>query len=308
MNMGRKCRKTKQTNPLFQNTIKREPDPGDSNKLKIMNAEHINDRFPISVKAEDTTDLSYPQTGLYEVVMLEANNQVKEEFALEDQDEDERNPKIEEEISYQLAGPPKLCSICWKAFPSEGFSKHVCMGINAAQEKDEISYHLAGPPKMCSKCLEAFPIEEFSSHTCRDIHADRFSCKICPRKFRYKSLLVVHLKSHLRLQKGESIPELESAKPTTSKNERNFELNYSPTPRWKISRRRAGMLKRNEMRVHQQRLCLYCPIAFSNESHLEKHIKDHHAERFYSSELITPDFGTEGSEQICVKLEDEETI
>lgn len=65
------------------------------------------------------------------------------------------------------------------------------------------------------------------------------------------------------------------------------------------------MLKRNEMRVHQQRLCLYCPIAFSNESHLEKHLRDHHAERLYTSELITPDFETDGSERICVKLSED---
>lgn len=169
--------------------------------------------------------------------MLDVNDLVKEEFALEDPNEEEHNERDEEEISYQLAGPPK----------------------------------------MCSTCLEAFPIDNFSSHACWDINCDRFSCKIFPRKFRYKSLLVVHLKSHFRRQKGESIAELDLAKPTDSRTKPNFELNYSPTPRWKISRRRAGMLKRNEMRVHQQRLCLYCPIAFSNESHLEKHLRDHHA-------------------------------
>lgn len=213
--------------------------------------------------------------------MLDVNDLVKEEFALEDPNEEEHNERDEEEISYQLAGPPK----------------------------------------MCSTCLEAFPIDNFSSHACWDINCDRFSCKIFPRKFRYKSLLKVSKlrtrwlrigfniplnlhRSHVRRQKGESIAELDLAKPTDSRTKPNFELNYSPTPRWKISRRRAGMLKRNEMRVHQQRLCLYCPIAFSNESHLEKHLRDHHAERLYTSELITPDFETDGSERICVKLKE----
>ncbi|KMY99344.1 zinc finger protein 888 [Drosophila simulans] len=263
--MGRKSRKTKS---LCQNTIEHEPDPEDTNEQMIKNTEHINDRSQNFIKTEDPTDLSYSQTGLYEVVMLDANDLIKEEFALEDPNAEEHNQEDEEEISYQLAGPPK----------------------------------------MCSKCLEAFPIDNFSSHTCRDINADRFSCKICPRKFRYKSLLVVHLKSHVRRQKGESIPELDLAKPTASRTKPNFELSYSPTPRWKISRRRAGMLKRDEMRVHQQPLCLYCPIAFSNESHLEKHLKDHHAERLYTSELITPDFETDASERICVKLDEDETV
>eukprot|EP00099_Drosophila_melanogaster_P005822 NP_001246737.1 uncharacterized protein Dmel_CG14117, isoform D [Drosophila melanogaster] len=81
--------------------------------------------------------------------MLDVNDLVKEEFALEDPNEEEHNQRDEEEISYQLAGQPK----------------------------------------MCSTCLEAFPIDNFSSHACWDINCDRFSCKIFPRKFRYKSLL-----------------------------------------------------------------------------------------------------------------------
>ncbi|XP_032575717.1 uncharacterized protein LOC6605518 isoform X2 [Drosophila sechellia] len=145
--MGRKSRKTKS---LCQNTIEHEPDPEDTKEQMIKITEHINDRSQNFIKTEDPTNLSYSQTGLYEVVMLDANDLIKEEFALEDPNAEEHNEEDEEEISYQLAGPPK----------------------------------------MCSKCLEAFPIDNFSSHTCRDINADRFSCKICPRKFRYKSLLV----------------------------------------------------------------------------------------------------------------------
>jgi len=139
------------------------------------------------------TEISYAIANDHSilVVMLDADS-VKKEYAVEDQDEEDHDP--EEKISYHLAGPPKLCSKCWEGFPIEQFANHDCMGVNDPKEEDEISYHLPGPPKMCSTCLEAFPIEEFPTHICKDINADKYPCKICPRKFRYKSLLMVHLK------------------------------------------------------------------------------------------------------------------
>ncbi|XP_017081009.1 histone-lysine N-methyltransferase PRDM9 [Drosophila eugracilis] len=299
-NMGRKSRNTPSRKPLIQKIIKNEPDTGESSEIDIKNMAYKVAETPVFIKTEDPSEEAYPETEFYEVAMLNVDNLIKEEC-----DEDEHNPEEEEEISYRLPGPPKLCSKCWEAFPIEKFSNHVCN--NQTQEEDEISYHLAGPPKVCSKCLEGFPIDEFPTHECKDINADRFSCRICPRKFRYKSLLIIHLKSHLRLQKGETIPELEPPKPEkkapTAKT--NFVFNYSPTPRWKLSRRRAGMMHR-EMRIQQQRMCNYCPIAFSNESHLEKHLKDHHSEIINSNEVITPDAVSDGSELICVKLEKEE--
>ncbi|XP_070071303.1 zinc finger protein 57 isoform X2 [Drosophila takahashii] len=285
--MGRKSGKTVSRKPRVQRTIKAEEE---SNEVHI--------------KTEDPDEETYPQTGIYEVVMLDAENQVKEEYALEDQEEDEQEPE-EDEISYRLAGPPKFCSTCLKAFPIEEFPNHDCMNnINGLKEDEEISYRLAGPPKFCSTCLKAFPIDEFSFHIC-----NKLPCKICPKKFRYQSQLIKHLRTHLRLQKGESIPELEVPKPKKYKTppiKQNVQFNYSPTPRTKLSRRRAEMLKLSERR-NRQKLCPYCPIAFTNESHLEKHLRNHHAELIYSNELITPDANSDSTEDICVKLENEET-
>nr|XP_016997026.2 zinc finger protein 57 [Drosophila takahashii] len=326
--MGRKSGKTVPRKPRVQRTIKAEEE---SNEVHI--------------KTEDPDEETYPQTGIYEVVMLDAENQVKEEYALEDQEEDEQEPE-EDEISYRLAGPPKFCSTCLKAFPIEEFPNHDCMNnINGLKEDEEISYRLAGPPKFCSTCLKAFPIDEFPNHDCmkdnngpkldeemsyslagppkfcstclKAFPIDEFSfhicnklpCKICPKKFRYQSQLIKHLRTHLKLQKGETMPELEEPKPKKYKTppiKQNVQFNYSPTPRTKLSRRRAEMLKLSERR-NRQKLCPYCPIAFTNESHLEKHLRNHHAELIYSNELITPDANSDSTEDICVKLENEET-
>ncbi|XP_016955271.1 zinc finger protein 234 [Drosophila biarmipes] len=297
--MGRKSKKAIPRDPQTQKAIKSEPCE--------FNKKHSDGQCAVFIKSEDPAEDPYPQTEFYEVVMLDADS-VKEEYAPEDQDEKDHEPE-EQEISYHLAGPPKLCSKCLQGFPIEEFASHDCLAVNDPQSEDEISYHLVGPPKMCSTCLEAFPIEEFPNHSCRDINADKYPCKICPRKFRYKSLLVVHLKSHLRLQKGERIPELEATEPEKTKTEKakhNLEFNYSPTPRWKLSRRRAEMMKRSELRV-KQKLCHYCPIAFSNESHLEKHLRDHHGDLNSSTELIIPDANFDSTDLTCVKLENEET-
>ncbi|XP_016969901.2 zinc finger protein 268 [Drosophila rhopaloa] len=262
--MGRKCRKTipRKTRKL---TIKIEHDHHETG-IENGSAPDCKDARSLrSIKTEDSAEETYPETEFYEVVMLNEQNSVKEEYHLEDQNEEEETDPVEEEISY----------------------------------------HLAGPPKVCSKCFEAFSIEEFPTHDCKDINADKYPCKICPRKFRYKSLLVIHLKTHLRLQKGESIPELEAAKPAktiTPKTKHNYEFIYSPTPRWKLSRRRAGA-----MRIRHQRMCDYCPIAFSNEAHLEKHLRDHHAEIFNATELITPDPESDSTELTCIKLENNDT-
>ncbi|XP_052844308.1 histone-lysine N-methyltransferase PRDM9 isoform X2 [Drosophila gunungcola] len=199
----------------------------------------------------------------------------------------------------------RLSSMRWLCWMQENPVKEEYPLEEPDPVEEEICYHLAGPPKVCSKCIRAFPTEEFPTHDCKDINADKYPCKICPRKFRYKSLLVVHLKTHLRLHKGESIPELERVKPAKTNNRRilhNYEYNYSPTPRWKLSRRRAGA-----KRIQHQRLCDYCPIAFSNEAHLEKHIKHHHAEVIDSIEFITPDPEFQGTEQTSIKLENNHT-
>ncbi|XP_017052075.1 zinc finger protein 234 [Drosophila ficusphila] len=266
--MGRIRRKTVPRKPKMIN-IKSESNPEKSTQEIEKYIKQESDQSSRLIKTENSCIETYPQTEFYEVGVLGAGNSITEEYPLEDED----NVKLEHK-------------------DQEG--------------EDEISYYLAGPPKVCSKCFEAFPVDDFPTHNCKDINADKYPCKICPRKFRYKSMLIIHLKSHLRLRKGERMPELEAAKLQKPKTKNIFENKYSPTPKWKLSRRRAGLLH-NKMRVQEERLCHYCPIAFSNEAHLEKHLRDHHAELINKIELILPDPEYNVTEQVHVKLESEES-